>query len=203
MERTSVDAQPDGTGGQVAIGEAVDTTDVAINHYQLEPGAGFPSGLHAHVDQEEVFVVLDGEARFSYLPEMPAPDGEEPTGRELTVAAGGVLRFEPGEFQTGWNPESATEPLRALALGAPKPTADVRIPALCPDCGESTLRLGTEGDAFTFDCPTCTASFLPEPCEVCDTHALGMALDDTGVPVSRCDACGHEHDDPPMHPTDG
>jgi uncharacterized cupin superfamily protein len=92
----------------------VGTTDVALNHYRLAPGEGFPGGLHAHMDQEEVFIVLDGQATFETM------DGE------VTVDEGEVIRFVPGEFHSGET--FSEEELKALAIGAPRNTTDVRIP---------------------------------------------------------------------------
>jgi hypothetical protein len=60
----------------------VGTEHVAINHYQVPAGEGLPSGLHAHYDQEEVFVVLAGEATFETLREG-----------EVTVGARAAIRF--------------------------------------------------------------------------------------------------------------
>ncbi|NHN42502.1 cupin [Halorubellus sp. JP-L1] len=194
MERATVDPTDDRSDLGVDLG----TTDVAVVRYRLAPGEGFPSGLHAHNDQEEAFVVLSGEAVFEHLPPAESWDGAAPAGKEVTVAASEAVRFAPGEFQTGRNPERADRDLVALALGAPRQTADVRIPAACPDCDAPALGLGTGGDAFTLDCPDCERSFEPAPCEACGSHDLGMGLDDDGHPVSRCGDCGHEHETAPL-----
>jgi mannose-6-phosphate isomerase-like protein (cupin superfamily) len=202
MERARV------TGARTDLGDSLSTTGVAVVRYRLAPGEGFPSGLHAHYDQAEVFVVLAGEAVFEALPPVEAwpgehartKDGDAPVGREVTVAASEAVRFAPREFQTGRNPADADGDLVALALGAPKDTSDVRIPAGCPrsDCGASALRLGLDGDAFTFDCPDCGASFAPAPCPACGSDDLAMALDRDGHPVSRCADCGTDHARPPL-----
>jgi mannose-6-phosphate isomerase-like protein (cupin superfamily) len=196
VKRTSVDP----SRARTAVGEAVDATDLAAVRYRLAPGEGFPSGLHAHYDQEEVFVVLAGEAVFEVLPPEESWDGDAPTGREVTVAASEAVRFAPGEFQTGRNPVDADEDVVALALGAPRDTVDVRIPAACPraDCDAPALALGTGGDAFTLDCPDCEASFQPMPCPDCGSDDLAMHLDEHAHPVSRCEDCGREHAQPPV-----
>ncbi|WP_323675066.1 cupin [Halorubellus sp. PRR65] len=210
MERTGVDAE--GATGGTGVGDALGTTDLAVVRYRLAPGEGFPSGLHAHLDQEEVFVVLAGEAVFEVLPpaadwpessaESPgdaeSPSGARPRGREVTVAASEAVRFAPGEFQTGRNPASADRDLVALALGAPKETDDVRIPARCPGCGAPALRLGTGGDAFTLDCSECESSFDPGPCPDCGSPDLAMGLDADRHPVSRCADCESEHETAPL-----
>jgi mannose-6-phosphate isomerase-like protein (cupin superfamily) len=197
----------DPVADRVDVGEALDACDLAAVRYRLEPGEGFPSGLHAHRDQEEVFVVLEGRAVFEVLPPVEswpdcggeAPEDARPTGREVTVAASEAVRFARGEFQTGRNPASADEDVVALALGAPKATTDVRIPAPCPrsDCDSRTLRLGTDGPTFTFDCPDCDGSFAPAPCPACESDDLAMHLDAPGHPVARCADCGREFERPP------
>lgn len=197
MERTVVDDA--GTDRhRTALGEALGTTDVAVVRYRLAPGEGFPSGLHAHHDQEEAFVVLAGVAAFEHLPPAESWDGDIPNGREVTVAASEAVRFAPGEFQTGHNPADADRDLVALAVGAPRASEDVRIPATCPDCDAPALGLGTDGDAFTLDCPDCASSFEPAPCPDCGSHDLGMHLDGDGRPVSRCSDCEREHENVPL-----
>ena len=106
MEKISIDeVEPGGPGVDIdrrKLSDPLGTTDVAINRYRLAPGEGFPGGLHAHVDQKEVFVVLEGEATFETL----APRGGDGTAREageVTVGAGEVFRFAPGEFKSGRN----------------------------------------------------------------------------------------------------
>jgi len=125
MRKVTIDdLEPDVLGegsDRRGLSDPLGTTDVAINHYRLGPGEGFPAGLHAHMDQEEVFLVLDGEASFETM------DGE------VTVGSGEAIRFSPGEFQSGRN-ASGSE-LTAVAIGAPRETEDVRIPVDCPDCG--------------------------------------------------------------------
>jgi uncharacterized cupin superfamily protein len=72
----AMDHVPLGDGTSNALGDerlyrlsaALDATSVAINRYRLAPGEEFPGGLHAHADQEEVFVVLEGEATFDRPP---------------------------------------------------------------------------------------------------------------------------------------
>ncbi|MFC6951421.1 cupin domain-containing protein [Halorubellus litoreus] len=196
MKRATVDS----SRGRDAVGEALDANALAAVRYRLAPGEGFPSGLHAHHDQEEVFVVLEGEATFEVLPPAESWDDGRPTGREVTVAASEAVRFAPGEFQTGRNPATADEAVVALALGAPKGTSDVRVPAACPraECDALALRLGTGGATFTFDCPACGDSFAPAPCPACESGDLAMHLDADGHPVARCADCECEFERPPF-----
>jgi uncharacterized cupin superfamily protein len=122
------------------------TDDLAINHYRLGPGERLSGGLHAHMDQEELFVVTAGEATFERL------DGED-----VTVGEGEAVRFAPGEFQSGYN--AGDEQLRVLALGAPRDSEDVRVPRACPDCDQQNTRVRPreDGGGFDFVCPECGA----------------------------------------------
>jgi mannose-6-phosphate isomerase-like protein (cupin superfamily) len=102
---------------------------VALVEYELEPGEQFAGGLHAHHDQEELFYVLAGTATFDV--------GEN--RESVTVDAGQLVRFPPGEFQSGRN--DGDEPVRALAVGAPGARHDwaaLESLAPCASCGEET-----------------------------------------------------------------
>lgn len=126
---------------------ALGTTDFAINHYHLAPGEGFSGGLHTHLDQEEVFYVLSGTATFD-VAEEPLEDPES-----VDVAAGEVVRFAPGEYQTGQNEGEGD--VEALAFGAPKETTDVRVPGPCPECENESLALTFAGGEMGTECPEC------------------------------------------------
>lgn len=156
MERVAVDdVEPtpydeDLHSDRRVLSDALGTTEAAVVRYALAPGERFSGSLHAHPDQEEIFVVLEGEATF-----------KTETG-ETSVAAGEAVRFEPGEFQTGGN--RGDGPVVALAVGAPKDTGAVlvsRIPVLddldveCPDCGLDFMRISQEGPGLV--CPECAA----------------------------------------------
>ena len=156
----------------VRLGDALGTEHVAINRYRIAPGDGFPGGLHAHADQEEVFVVVTGEATFE------TPDGQ------VIVAAGEAVRFPPGEFQTGEN--RGDSDLVAFALGAPRESDDVRLPAACPDCDAEEVRLDTAGTRLTFRCPGCGGD------------ALGFTTADDRRPLVECDDCGARFADAPL-----
>jgi uncharacterized cupin superfamily protein len=126
---------------------ALGTVDFAINHYHLAPGERFSGGLHTHLDQEEAFYVLSGTATFDVADEpLDDPDRVE-------VEAGEVVRFAPGEYQTGIN--EGDEDVEALAFGAPKETADVRIPGPCPACENESLALTFDHGEVGRECPDC------------------------------------------------
>ena len=178
MERvsvTDVDPVPVGEASERrGLADALETTNLALNQYRLAAGEGLPGGLHAHMDQEEVFVVLEGEAIFETL------DGE------LSVPEGNIIRFAPGEFQSGRN--AGESPLIVLALGAPRETEDMRIPMACPDCDHENLRLDTV-DLLTFVCPGCDATHEPRDCPDCGHETLKITLDDRTRPVVLCPRC--------------
>ncbi|OIB58364.1 cupin [Natrialba sp. SSL1] len=166
--------------GRRDLATALGTDHLAITHYVLESGERFSGSVHAHMDQEEVFVVLEGEVTFEVarvggeqdeqneqngLDEHDKYDRQDvkdgQNGRELTVAEREAIRFAPGEFQSGRN--DGDERVVALALGAPRDSDDVRItriPVLddrdvsCPDCDHDHLRIGREAEAELV-CPEC------------------------------------------------
>jgi uncharacterized cupin superfamily protein len=127
MEKLAVD-DVDSWQGPASVkrplGRTLGLTDAALNYYELEPGESFAFGYHRHAGQEEVFYVLEGEATFE------TEDGD------IDVAAGELVRFEPGEWQQGHN--RSDERVRALALGAPAESGETEILRDCPDCGERT-----------------------------------------------------------------
>ncbi len=134
------------------LSDPLGTEHVAVNHYVLEPGDRFSGSMHAHGDQEEVFVVLEGSATF------------ETREGTVTVGESEAVRFGPGEFQTGKN--DSDERVVALALGAPRETEDVRIAKIpgigdvtCPDCGHDHMRIAGEGSGLV--CPDCGTAWDP------------------------------------------
>lgn len=166
------------------LSERLRATDIAINHYRIAAGEGFPGGLHAHMDQEEVFVVVRGEATF------------ETMNGEISVSEGEVVRFAPGEFQSGRN--EADDELVAVVIGSPRDTEDVRLPVDCPACGHGNVRLENDRGGVAFTCPDCGTERHPRACLECDRDAVRIALDDDGRTVAACRNCGAEFEDPPL-----
>ena len=124
------------------------TTDVAINYFELDSGEAFSGGYHTHHDPEEIFYVQSGTACFE------TEDGA------ITVAAGEMIRFAPGEFQHGYN--YSDELLEGFAFGAPFGSNDVEVLNECPTCGEraynrrqSRLNETVDGEAVARTCPAC------------------------------------------------
>lgn len=188
MNRTTI--HPEGSDGDRSstdrrvLSDSLETTDLAVNHYRVPPGDRLPAGLHAHMDQEEVFVVLSGDATFETL---------EGT---TTVAVDEAIRFEPGEFQAGRN--DGDGPLELLALGAPRESDDVRIPIDCPDCGREHLQFDFETGTLAFVCPGCGSERDPAPCPSCAGDDLRVTLGDEDDPIVVCEDCSATYDHPPV-----
>ncbi|MFC7071320.1 cupin domain-containing protein [Halobaculum lipolyticum] len=148
MEHVDIDDVDEGGFGNGVtmrpLADPLGAEDLAINHYRLEPGEGFSGGLHTHLDQEELFVVLSGTATFETMDD------------EVEVGAGEAIRFAPGEYQTGRN--EGEEPVEALALGAPANSTEVRVPAECRECGHDALAAIPAEDGMAFECPECGAA---------------------------------------------
>jgi len=158
MEHVSIDdVEPAALGGDTdrrGLADPLGATDVAVNRYALDPGENFSGGLHAHLDQEEIFYVIEGTATFETAPE---PDVETET---VTVEAGEVVRFAPGEYQQGRN-ESDSEVV-ALALGAPKESTEGRVAQPCPGCDSPAMAIGMDEDGMILECPDCGETIQPD-----------------------------------------
>jgi quercetin dioxygenase-like cupin family protein len=129
------------------VSQALGTTEFAMNYFELEPGESFSGGLHRHTDQEEVFYVEDGTATFDV-----GIDRES-----VTVAAGELIRFEPGEFQEGYN--DGDDRVVGWALGAPGASHDwdaLQSRVYCPECeGETTQDTDLVDGRFQLTCTEC------------------------------------------------
>jgi len=162
-----------------SLSDALGTTDVAIERYRLTPGEGLPSGLHTHLDQEEVFLVLDGTVTFETL---SAP---------VVVDAGEAVRFGPGEYQTGAN--EGESPATVLAIGAPKESEAVRVPLDCPDCGHRGLSPGWVDGEVLLGCPECGAEHRTRGCPECERAEMTVTSGEKeGETVVVCPDCGAE-----------
>lgn len=164
------------------LSDPLGTTDIAINHYHLSFGDQM-AGFHAHMDQEEVFVVIEGKATFEIL------------NGEVTVSEEEAIRFPAGEFKGGKN-ESGGD-LVLVALGAPRDTEDMRVPIGCPECHHADMRLVPSKEGVTFVCPDCRGERVPIACPECDSDALRITLDDRNQPVVVCLNYGTEFATPP------
>lgn len=152
MERVDLESVLADDEVRTSVSDPLSAEEFSLNYYALDPGEEFSGGLHAHLDQEESFLVLEGEATFEWTAE---PAGETETA---TVGAGQMVRFPAGEYQQGRN--EADEPLRALALGTPEESSDVRVAAPCRECGDSDYLAFTMVDGEPgMRCPECGETF--------------------------------------------
>lgn len=135
-----------------SLSRALDTTELAINYFELEPGDALSFGYHRHPGQEEVFIVHAGTITFE------TEDGSVEVGSDEAV------RFGPGEYQHGVN--TGGDRARVIALGAPRAAGDAEILRDCPNCGErtrQTVEMADGRDALVTrcdDCGTVTGRFV-------------------------------------------
>lgn len=122
----------------------LETAGLALNYFECAPGEPVGFCYHRHHEQEELFVVLAGTATF------------ETESGDVVVAEGEAIRFEPGEWQQGWN--RGEDRLRVLALGAPREEGRLDLRRDCPACEERTpvVERATR-DGVAFDCGVCGA----------------------------------------------
>lgn len=181
MKQLSLD-HGDGVGqSKHPIGDELGTTALMINHYRIQPGEGLPGGVHAHEQQEEVFVVRAGTATFETL------DGP------VVVGAGEAIRFGPGEFQSGENRGSTT--LDVLAIGAPKESGRPLFPFDCPECDADVLQMSESGQ---FACTECAFAATPAPCPECGHEELQATVTDPPETAAVCQECGAQFETPPV-----
>lgn len=147
MKKVSIDAVDVPTANPaervVPLSESLGTSDLAINYYELATGEQFGFDIHRHHDQEEIFYIQSGTVTFRLA------DGE------VHVGPGEVIRFAPGEFQLGIN--ESQETVTAVALGAPRDTADIEYRRHCPHCERDTVQTlhpRTDG-VFLVTCNSC------------------------------------------------
>lgn len=144
MEKVSIDEldnDPRVADVQKHATDPLNLSDMALNYYELEPGDSFSGGLHTHMDQEEVFYVMEGTATFQ------TEDGSREVGPD------DVIRFAPGEYQEGRN--ESEDRIRALAFGAPQDMGETRAKLPCTECGADYHKTEVSGDSVTLTCPDC------------------------------------------------
>ena len=148
MEHVSVDeTAADGRTAdrQGYLSEALGLSDMAMNYFELGPGDSLSGGMHTHMDQEEVFYVIEGTATFETM------DGSVEVGSEE------VVRFAPGEYQEGKNEGDGR--VRVLAMGAPQDDGEVRVPMPCQECDADYHVTEVTEDGVLLTCPDCGNSF--------------------------------------------
>ncbi|NLV11100.1 cupin domain-containing protein [Halomicrobium mukohataei] len=158
------------------LADALGASDIALNHYRVPLGERL-AGLHAHDDQAEIFVCLDGTMTFETL------DGE------CTLRTGEAVRFAPGEFQSGKNDGDATATV--LAIGTPRDTGALRVPVACCSCGNDRTEPRVRGGETVLACPACGHESVVE-CPECGSGDVRAELGQGGAePVSVCQECGN------------
>lgn len=162
----------DGGATRHPLTDALAATELAVNVYRVEPGKRL-SGLHAHVDQEELFLVVAGTLTFETL------DGTVEVGTEE------VARFGPGEFQSARN--AAGRAVEVYALGAPRDGDGLRVPLQCQACGYGTLRPEHDEDGPRLVCPECEAD-EDGSCPDCGSDEVLVTLEGESA-VARCQVC--------------
>jgi quercetin dioxygenase-like cupin family protein len=117
------------------VSPVIEGMEFGMVQFELAPGEATGGAPHTHLDQEELFYVLDGEISFSVRAE-PTDDPEV-----ITVRAGEVIHFTPDDvYQQGVN--QSDEPVVVLGVGVPGARHDwsqVRTAIACPDCGHETV----------------------------------------------------------------
>ena len=150
MEHVPVDETAD--DGRTAdrqgyLSDPLGLSDMAMNYFELEPGDSLSGGLHTHMDQEEVFYVIEGTATFETLEGSVEVDSEE------------VVRFAPGEYQEGKN--ESDERVRVLAMGAPQDDGEVRVPMSCRECDADYHVTEVTDEGILLTCPDCGNEIRP------------------------------------------
>lgn len=180
MEHVSVGSRVEGDPlealSRTRLSDALGASDVALNHYRVPPGDRL-AGLHAHEDQEEIFVCLDGAMTFETL------DGEH------VLRSGNPVRFAPGEFQSGKNDGDASAAV--LAIRAPRETDALRVPVSCGSCGHDRTEPRVRDGETLLGCLHCGHESVVE-CPECGSDDIRAELDSDGEgPVSVCLECGN------------
>ena len=130
-----------GTADRLDVSRALDADHVTVMYYDVPPGDVLSAGYHTHNDQEELFVVLEGTATFMT------------EAGDLRLGEGEAVRFGRGEFQHGYNDES--EPLVALAIGAPPGMADTEAVFVCEGCEQRARHDVVLEDGLSAVCWAC------------------------------------------------
>lgn len=99
---------PDRPSTQWAVGTEADLSNFALNVYEAAPGEQIPLSYHLHHEQEEAMYVLSGELH------VETPEGEK------VLAPDEVFIAEPESPHRAFNPEDASDPVRIVAVGAPR-----------------------------------------------------------------------------------
>ena len=103
-----LDPVPDRPSTRWSVGKAAGLSQFGLNVYEAAPGEQLPLAYHLHHEQEEAMYVLSGTLH------VETPEGEKVLGSDEVFVA------EPESPHRAYNPEDAEEPVRVVAVGAPK-----------------------------------------------------------------------------------
>jgi mannose-6-phosphate isomerase-like protein (cupin superfamily) len=134
MKKTSVDSaeiEPSPASVKRRLSDPLETAKLVVCHYELDEGESTAFGLHAHSNQEEVFIVQSGELTI-----------EMEDGR-TTAAEGEVIATTSGEYHQAVN--AGSERVRVLVVAAPPEPDEVDLRRECETCA-STTRQRVESD---------------------------------------------------------
>lgn len=148
MDRVDIDEldnMDDRAASAKSITGPLGLLNMSLNYYELEPGDVFSPGLHTHMNQEEVFMIVEGTATF------------ETEDEDYEVGPGVVVRFPPGEFQQGRN--DGEEVVRAFGAGAPREMGETRTPFPCSNCEAEYHTVEIQEEGFRLICPGCGNDF--------------------------------------------
>ncbi|ESS10438.1 MAG: cupin domain protein [uncultured archaeon A07HR60] len=117
------------------VSRAIDDMDFAMVLFELDPGESFSGAPHKHLNQEELFYVLEGTATWETKPEA----GADP--QYVEVGPNELIHFQEDDvFQTGRN--ESDDLVKAVTVGSPG-ARHVWEQSLgladCPDCGAETV----------------------------------------------------------------
>jgi len=133
------------------LSASLETTDVGIRYYELDPGELVGRTYHKHEDQEEIFHVTEGTITFE------VGDRYGPTD-EIDLDEGEWIRFAPGDWQRGRNKSNNTAAV--IGVGAPKGMSLDQATRLreCSECDAWTRQnietLDGEGVSLCAECGT-------------------------------------------------
>ncbi len=112
-----------------SLTDVADLSTLAAAMYTIDPGEQLPRTYHYHEQREELFFVVDG--RLS----VETPE------EEYSVTEGTVFVAKPESPHRAYNPETASNAVTVLGLGAPR--YDIGRP-YDPDARDSSDSVPTE-----------------------------------------------------------
>lgn len=107
VDPDSIEPTPDRPCEHRSVSNALGLERMGLNVYRARPGEQLPLAYHVHDEQEEAFVVLEGDLHV------------ETPGGEYVVSEGELFVAEPTNPHRAFVPEDADGQVRAVAVGAP------------------------------------------------------------------------------------